>query len=175
MAACLAQSAGVGVDQMNLPATALDSAATSLRQGACPREFIRGRQIRTNTPDIQLAIYCWNSSSQTRVSRQNQGASKATHTRVCRVSSTFGKGVPNPPARRTHTRVCAGPPRVNHRFSNEGPAQPALRRFGVRSKTSTSPSFKPPAGSGTKVDPTGRFAAPRRLGIQQTGGCMPGP
>jgi hypothetical protein len=69
-----------------------------------------------NTLDIQLAIFDRNLCS---------------HTRVTVGSSGDLTGFPDPPESRSHTRVTSGPPSKGPLVLNEGPAQPALRRFRV--------------------------------------------
>jgi hypothetical protein len=64
---------------------------------------------------------------------------------------------PDPPEPPGNTRVTTGPPRTDHSFQNEGPAQPALRRFGVR----TSFAFRRSVG----IRPT--------EGFRTKGGAMP--
>jgi hypothetical protein len=75
--------------------------------------------MNAHTFDIQLAI-C--------------GQDSLSHTRVTRGETVVGTPVPEPPERRSHTRVTSGPPEdpppKDYEISDEGPALPALRRFG---------------------------------------------
>jgi hypothetical protein len=73
-------------------------------------------------------------SAHTSISRLAICGSCARHTRVSKFDWT-AKGDPPPNAERPrHTRVSWGPPQEDHAVSNEGPAQPALRRLGLRQK-----------------------------------------
>jgi hypothetical protein len=71
---------------------------------------------------------------------------------------------PPPPS---NTRVTSGPPPKGPHISNEGPAQPALRRFGVRSEMERPHSNPPPGLEAIVRFLGGRFAAPRHLGQRQ--------
>ena len=134
---------------------------------------IRGCQMKANSPVIRLAICAENSFSHMRVSCGNPGTGKASHTRVWSVCLPLSKGPPDPPARRTHTRVCSGPSLKGRNISNEGPAQPALHRFGVGRKTTARLKFTTPLNWGVKAGvPRGRLAALQRLGLRQKGGPM---
>jgi len=112
--------------------------------------------MRVDATNIRLVFGSWARLSSTRATGNRDGAmSRPKH---CE--------------RRSSTRATCGPPFAGQPIRNEGPAQPALRRFRVRSKTRRHPSLGPPPNWGAKVAPMGRLAAFQRFGRQQKGVSM---
>jgi hypothetical protein len=76
-------------------------------------------QIMTKSSEIPLGFYA---------------CGRFSNTRVTRAHLTLRTGIPDPLKRRSNTRVTSGPPLKGPKIPNEGPAQPALRRLGVRQR-----------------------------------------
>jgi len=148
-------------------------------------------QMRADAPDIRLGICGLVRLSSTRATRGlkidngdqvaplRPSSTRATNHRARIVSR------PRPPEVRSSTRVTCGPPLRDHQIQNEGPAQPALRRFRGRRKLGR---VRIPAiqretmarhSSGTWLELgsnlgilKGRKAALQRLRRHQKGGSM---
>jgi hypothetical protein len=90
--------------------------------------------MSTKPVDIRLAKCSRNPLSHTRVTCGVSSARITSHKRV--TGGRFGglRWQPILYKRRSHTRVTGGPPLKDRTVLNEGPAQPALRRFGAWTK-----------------------------------------
>jgi hypothetical protein len=71
------------------------------------------------------------------------------------------------------TRDTSGPPTSAPNDSNEGPVQPALRRFRVSAKSKRLFGAEPPLNHGLPDRTSrGRFAAFHPFAVREKGGCM---
>jgi hypothetical protein len=140
MAACLVETARLGIPQMRVLSTDI-RLVFSGRAGLSSTRATSDSKLDCSD-ETPLAV----SSSTRATGDRKRGMSHPRHSE-----------------RRSSTRATCGPPLADHPIRNEGPAQPALRHFRASRKTMAHHSFRPPPDWGQQLIPMGRSAAHRRL------------